>query len=49
MRVALCLNKLDINVRAIARLLHTAFQDIGDAQLAPDLRQILRCAFVAGG
>src|SRR6266542_3391977 len=44
MRVALCLNKLDINVRAIARLLHTAFQDIGDAQLARDFEQINRGA-----
>src|SRR2546423_12495404 len=39
-------NELHVNVHAITRSLHASFEDIADAQLARDLRQIFGRAFV---
>src|SRR6266487_6986346 len=46
MRVGVRLNELNVNVHAVARLLHTAFENIRNAQVSRDLGQIFRCAFV---
>ena len=49
MVVARCINQLHVNADAVTRFLHTAFENVGDAELAPDLGQILRPASVALG
>src|SRR4030095_17060059 len=40
------LDQPDTDAYGIAALLHTAFQDVGDAKLLPDLSQVFRGAFV---
>jgi hypothetical protein len=37
-------DQLHVHVHDLARLLHAAFEDVRDAQLARDLRQIVRAA-----
>src|SRR6266403_465843 len=46
MRVGLRLNELDVNVHAVACLLHAAFENIRNTQVSRDLGQIFRRAFV---
>src|SRR6266404_4145702 len=46
MRVAVRLNELNVDVHAVARLLHAAFENVRNTQLARNLRQIFRRAFV---
>src|SRR5215472_651092 len=41
-----CFNKLHVYTHRISDLLHAAFQNMGDAKLSCDLRQIFRRAFV---
>src|SRR5205814_1837508 len=46
MRVGLRLNELDVNVHAVACLLHAAFENVRNTQVSRDLGQIFRRAFV---
>jgi len=39
-------NQLYVHAHGVAALLHASFQDVGDAKLPGDLRQIFRRAFV---
>ena len=42
-------DQLDVDVNRVRDLLHTAFQQIGYAQLIANFTQIIRCAFVFPG
>src|SRR6266481_5024363 len=46
MRVGLCLNKLNVDVHAVACLLHAAFKNIRNTQVSRDLGQIFWRALV---
>ena len=46
MGIIVRLNQLNIYAHSIATLLDTSFQDVGNAELSRDLRQIFRGAFV---
>ena len=40
------LDELHIHAHGVTALLHCSFQDVGDAELPGNLRQISRCTFV---
>ena len=46
MRIVGRFDQLHVHAHGVAALLHASFQDVGDAKLPGDLRQIFRRAFV---
>ena len=46
MRIVSCFDQLHIDAHRIAALLHAAFQNVGNAKLLGDLRQVFRRALV---
>ena len=46
MRFIGCFDQLNVHEDAVAALLHTSFQDVGDTKLVGDFGQVFRDAFV---